>query len=54
MFFMFISKRSGRPNEAPRKSGVQGTGFFHHQRLETANVLNQHTTNSGGFLVSYR
>jgi len=51
MFFMFIS--SARADErSTQEVGVQGTGFF--TKDSNSNVLNQHTTNSGGFLVSYR
>src|SRR5258707_4237259 len=51
MFFMFIS--SARADErSTQEVGVQGTGFF--TKDSNSNVLNQHTTNSGGVLVSYR
>src|SRR5260370_26956424 len=51
MFFMFIS--SARADErSTQEVGVQGTAFF--TKDSSSNVLNQHTTNSGGFLVSYR
>src|SRR5260370_20468427 len=51
MFFMFIS--SARADErSTQEVGVQGTGFF--TKDSNSNALNQHTTNSGGFLVSYR
>ena len=49
--FMFIA--SARADEGhTQEVGVQGTGFF--TKDSSSNVLNQHTTNSGGFLVSYR
>jgi opacity protein-like surface antigen len=51
MFFMLIS--SARADErSTQEVGVQGTGFF--TKDSSSNVLNQHTTNSGGLLVSYR
>ena len=51
VFFMFIS--SARADERSiQEVGVQGTGFF--TKDSSSNVLNQHTTNSGGILVSYR
>src|SRR5258705_4703167 len=49
--FMFIA--SARADErSTQEVGVQGTGFF--TKDSSSNVLNQHSTNSGGFLVSYR
>jgi outer membrane immunogenic protein len=49
--FLFIA--SARADErSGQEIGVQGTGFF--TKDSSSNVLNQHTTNSGGFLVSYR
>src|SRR5260221_1997186 len=49
--FMFIA--SARADErSTQEVGVQGTGFF--TKDSSSNVLNQHTTNSGGFLVSSR
>jgi opacity protein-like surface antigen len=51
VFFMFIA--GARADErSTQEVGVQGTGFF--TKDSSSNVLNQHTTNSGGFLVSYR
>jgi len=51
VFFMFAS--SARADErSTQEVGVQGTGFF--TKDSSSNVVNQHTTNSGGFLVSYR
>ena len=51
VFFMFIA--SARADEHnTQEVGVLGTGFF--TKDSSSNVLNQHTTNSGGFLVSYR
>jgi len=48
---MFIS--SARADErSTQEVGVQGTGIF--TKDSSSNVLNQHTTNSGGVLVSYR
>jgi opacity protein-like surface antigen len=49
--FLFIA--NARADErSPQEVGVQGTGFF--TKDSNSNVLNQHSTNSGGFLVSYR
>ena len=49
--FMFIA--SARADEGhTQEVGVQGTGFF--TKDSSSNVLNQHSTNSGGLLVSYR
>jgi len=49
--FLFIA--SARADErSTQEVGVQGTGFF--TKDSSSNVLNQHSTNSGGFLVSYR
>jgi len=51
VFFMLIS--SARADErSTQEVSVQGTGFF--TKDSSSNVLNQHTTNSGGVLVSYR
>lgn len=51
VFILFAS--SARADErSAQEIGVQGTGFF--TKDSSSNVLNQHTTNSGGFLVSYR
>ena len=51
VFFMFAS--SARADERSiQEVGVQGTGFF--TKDSSSNLLTQHTTNSGGFLVSYR
>ena len=50
-FFILIS--SARADErATREVAVQGTGFF--TKDSGSNVVNQHTTNSGGVIVSYR
>jgi opacity protein-like surface antigen len=51
IFFMFIA-RAQADERNTQEVGVQGTGFF--TKDSSSNVLNQHTTNSGGFLVSYR
>jgi outer membrane immunogenic protein len=49
--FLFIS--SVRADErSTQEVGVQGTGVF--TKDSSSNVLNQHTTNSGGVLASYR
>ncbi|HXH65995.1 MAG TPA: porin family protein [Candidatus Limnocylindrales bacterium] len=49
--FLFVA--SARADErSAQEVGVQGTGFF--TKDSSSNVLNQHSTNSGGFLVSYR
>jgi opacity protein-like surface antigen len=49
----FLFAASTRADErSAQEIGVQGTGFF--TKDSNSNVLNQHTTNSGGFLVSYR
>src|SRR5579859_5615015 len=51
IFFMFTA--SARADERhTQEVGVLGTGFF--TKDSSSNVLNQHTTNSGGLLVSYR
>jgi opacity protein-like surface antigen len=51
VFLMFAS--SARADErSTQEIGVQGTGVF--TKDSSSNVLNQHTTNAGGFLVSYR
>src|SRR5258708_36159367 len=50
---LFMFTASARADEGhTQEVGVQGTGFF--TKDSSSNVLNQHTTNSGGFLVSYR
>jgi len=50
---LFMFTASARADErSTQEVGVQGTGFF--TKDSSSNVLNQHTTNSGGFLVSYR
>jgi opacity protein-like surface antigen len=49
--FMLIS--SARADErAAQEVSVQGTGFF--TKDSSSNVVDQHTTNSGGIVVSYR
>jgi len=51
VLFMFIA--GARADErSTQEVGVQGTGIF--TKDSSGNVLNQHTTNSGGILVSYR
>lgn len=51
MFLIFIT--GARADERNvQEVGVQGTGFF--TKDSSSNVLNQHSTNSGGVLVSYR
>jgi opacity protein-like surface antigen len=50
-FFILIS--SARADErGTQEVSVQGTGFF--TKDSNSNAVNQHTTNSGGVLVSYR
>lgn len=50
---LFVFSAGARAQErSTQEIGVQGTGFF--TKDSSSNVLNQHTTNSGGFLVSYR
>src|SRR5260370_31720050 len=51
IFFIFIASAQA-DERSTQEVGVQGTGFF--TKDSNSNVLNQHTTNSGGFLVSYR
>jgi len=50
---LFMSIAGTRADErSTQEVGVQGTGIF--TKDSSSNVLNQHTTNSGGVLVSYR
>jgi len=50
---LLIFIASARADERnTQEVGVQGTGFF--TKDSSSNVLNQHSTNSGGLLVSYR
>src|ERR1700739_4430938 len=50
---LFILISSARADErATQEVSVQGTGFF--TKDSSSNVVNQHTTNSGGVVVSYR
>src|SRR5579859_7961855 len=51
IFFLFIAS-AWADERSTQEVGVQGTGFF--TKDSSSNVLNQHTTNSGGVLVSYR
>jgi opacity protein-like surface antigen len=50
---LFILISSVRADErSTQEVSVQGTGFF--TKDSSSNVVNQHTTNSGGLIVSYR
>jgi opacity protein-like surface antigen len=50
---LFILISSARADErSTQEVSVQGTGFF--TKDSSSNVVNQHTTNSGGLIVSYR
>src|ERR1700732_1689998 len=51
VFFICIASALA-DERSTQEVGVQSTGFF--TKDSSSNVLNQHTTNSGGFLVSYR
>jgi opacity protein-like surface antigen len=51
VFFTLVS--SARADErSTQEVSVQGTGFF--TKDSSSNVVNQHTSNAGGILVSYR
>jgi opacity protein-like surface antigen len=50
---VLVSASAAKAQEGPRHEvGVQGAGFF--TKDSNGNGLNQHTTDAGGFLLSYR
>jgi opacity protein-like surface antigen len=53
IFFMFVaSVRADDDERGTQEFSVQGTGDF--TKDSTSNGVHQHSTNSGGFLLSYR